>query len=157
MVEELAQFLLPPQRMDVRAVALVQVLGLTGTPEGVATLRAAPSILRVLVSLLRDPNEVLATDACLALINLSADEATVPSLLEVKDIVSNLYQVRGCGGDRSLKSPCADHTEQGEQAGGQGHPGPLQPHPGPGELRQSSLPVGGRWYRSGQFGDHPLP
>jgi len=93
MVEELAQFLLPPQRIDVRAVALVQVLGLTGTAEGVATLRAAPTILRVLVSLLLDPAEVLATDASLALINLSADEATVPSLLELKDIVSNLYKM----------------------------------------------------------------
>ena len=93
MVEELAQFLLPPQRIDVRAVALVQVLGLTGTPEGVATLRSSPSLLQIIVRLVLDPAEVLATDACLALINLSADVATVSTLLEVKDIVSNLYKV----------------------------------------------------------------
>ena len=93
MVEELTQFLLPPQRIDVRAVALAQVLGLTGSPEGVTTLRSSPSLLQIIVKLVLDPEEVLATDACLCLINLSADVATVSTLLEVKDIVSNLYKV----------------------------------------------------------------
>ena len=93
MVEELGQFLLPPHRIDVRAVALAQVLGLTGSPEGVSTLRTSPSLLQIIVRLALDPAEVLATDACLALINLSADVSTVPTLLEVKDIVSNLYKV----------------------------------------------------------------
>ena len=93
MVEEIGQFLLPPQRIDVRAVALVQVLGLTGSPEGVATLRASNSLLEILVGLLVDPTEVLATDAFHCLINLSADVGTVSALLEVKDIVSNLFKV----------------------------------------------------------------
>ena len=93
MVEELGEFLLPPHRIDVRAVALAQVLGLTGSPDGLNTLRSCPSLLQVMVRLVLDPAEVLATDACRALINLSADVATVSTLLEVKDIVSNLYKV----------------------------------------------------------------
>ena len=93
MAEELGQFLLPPHRIDVRAVALAQVLGLTGSPEGVAALRSCPDLLQIIVRLVLDPAEVLATDACLSLINLSADVSTVSTLLEVKDIVSNLYKV----------------------------------------------------------------
>ena len=91
MVEELSQFLLPPQRMDVRAVALAQVLGLTGTSEGVTSLRQCPQLLETLVTLLLDPADVMATDACLALINLSADTGTVSTLLQVSNMVSNLF------------------------------------------------------------------
>ena len=93
MVEELSQFLLPPQRMDVRAVALAQVLGLTGTSEGVTTIRQCPQLLQTLVTLLLDPADVMATDACLALINLSADTGTVSTLLQVSNMVSNLYKL----------------------------------------------------------------
>jgi len=92
MVEEIGQFLLPNQRMDVRAVALAQVLGLTGTDDGVATMRQCPQLLETLVTLLLDKADVIATDACLALINLSADAATVPVLLQI-NIVNYLYKL----------------------------------------------------------------
>ena len=92
MVEELGQFLLPPQRMDVRAVALAQVLGLTGTSDGIASLRTSSKLLSTIVTLVLDPAEVIATDACLALINLSADVNTVPVLLQIS-IVDSLYKV----------------------------------------------------------------
>ena len=92
MVEELTQFLLPPQRMDVRAVALAQVLGLTGTPDGIASLRQSSKLLSIIVTLVLDQADVIATDACLALINLSADVSTVPVLLQIS-IVENLYKV----------------------------------------------------------------
>ena len=100
MVEELTQFLLPPQRMDVRAVALAQVLGLTGTPDGIASLRQSPKLLSIIVTLVLDPADVIATDACLALINLSADVSTVPVLLQIS-IVENLYKV---GSDQSVQA-----------------------------------------------------
>ena len=44
------------------------------------------------MTLVLDPAEVIATDACLALINLSADVNTVPVLLQIS-IVDNLYKV----------------------------------------------------------------
>ena len=68
--------------------------GLTGSEEGVAALRQCPALLEILVSLLEDPAPVIATDAALALINLSADTSTVPVLLGLKvSVVNNLYKV----------------------------------------------------------------
>ena len=69
--------------------------GLTGSEEGVAALRQCPALLEILVSLLVDPTPVIATDAALALINLSADTNTVPVLLGLKvSVVNNLYKVK---------------------------------------------------------------
>ena len=75
-----------------RAVALAQVVGLTGTEEGVSTLGRCPALLSTLATLVLDPAPVIAADACLALINLSADAATVPLLLEIP-VIKNLYKV----------------------------------------------------------------
>ena len=155
---ELGQFLLPPQRIDVRAVALVQVLGLTGSAEGVATLRTSRSLLEILVRLLVDPAEVLATDAFHCLINLSADVTTVPALLEIEGIVNNLYKVTTDLSELEItETLCSDHSGQGEQAGRQGHPGVVQPHQGPGQLCHGPHPPGDRKHRGGQSGDNPLP
>ena len=63
-----------------------------GTDDGVATIRQCPQLLKILTSLVLDKAEVIATDACLALINLSADAPTVPVLLKI-NIVNNLYKV----------------------------------------------------------------
>ena len=69
--------------------------GLTGSEEGVAALRQCPALLEILVSLLVEPVPVIATDAALALINLSADTSTVPVLLGLKvSVVNNLYKVK---------------------------------------------------------------
>ena len=93
MVEEIGQFLMPNQRMDVRAVALAEVMGLTGTPEGITALRSCPRVLETLVVCMIDKADVIATDSCLALINLSADAATVPVLLNIQVIVKHLYKL----------------------------------------------------------------
>ena len=69
--------------------------GLTGSEEGVAALRQCPALLEILVTLLADPAPVIATDAALALINLSADISTVPILPDLKvSVVNNLYKVQ---------------------------------------------------------------
>merc|ERR1712126_368848 len=75
-----------------RAVALAQVLGLTGTSDGIASLRTSSKLLSTIVTLVLDPAEVIATDACLALINLSADVNTVPVLLQIS-IVDSLVNI----------------------------------------------------------------
>jgi len=92
MVEELGQFLTPNNRIDVRAVALAEILGLTGTPEGLTALSSVQSIQSSLISLVSDPAEVIATDACLALINLSSDPTCVQSLLELPSLVPTLHK-----------------------------------------------------------------
>jgi len=93
MVEELGQFLTPNNRLDVRAVALAEILGLTGTQDGLRALSSVPSIQRNLLDLVSDPAEVLATDACLALINLSSDPSCVNSLLELPNMVVSLHKL----------------------------------------------------------------
>eukprot|EP00092_Neocalanus_flemingeri_P009415 GFUD01010129.1.p1 GENE.GFUD01010129.1~~GFUD01010129.1.p1 ORF type:complete len:355 (-),score=115.92 GFUD01010129.1:103-1167(-) len=93
MVEELCQFLTPNNRIDVRAVALAEILGLTGTPEGLLALSSVQSIHSSLISLVTDSSEVIATDACFALINLSSDPACVKSLLGLPSLVSTLHKV----------------------------------------------------------------
>jgi len=92
MVEELGQFLTPNNRVDVRAVALAEILSLTGTSEGLSALSSAKSIQSSLLSLVSDTTEVIANDACLALINLSSDPACVKSLLQLPDLISTLHK-----------------------------------------------------------------
>ena len=62
MVEELGQFLTPDNRLDVRAVALAEILGLTGTTEGLKALSRVKTIQNMLVNLISDKADVIATD-----------------------------------------------------------------------------------------------
>lgn len=55
--------------------------GLTGTPEGRQLLINTSSVIKNLCHLLDDPQKSVATDASLALVNLSADEDIVPYLI----------------------------------------------------------------------------
>ena len=59
MVDEIGQFLMPNQRLDVRAVALAEVVGLTGTGDGVSALRQCPRVLETLVVCMIDKAEVI--------------------------------------------------------------------------------------------------
>jgi len=93
MVEELSQFLSPDNRLDVRAVALAEILGLTGTPAGLQVLSSVKAVQSSLVSLVADTSEVIATDACLALINLSSDPTCAQSLLELPDLIVTLCKI----------------------------------------------------------------
>ena len=52
-LEELAQFLAPTSRIDIKILALEQVLGLTGNEEGRKTLEKCDKVLTALLSLVR--------------------------------------------------------------------------------------------------------
>jgi len=93
MVEELGQFLTPDNRLDVRAVALAEILGLTGTTEGLKALCTVKTIQTTLVTLISDKADVIATDSMLALINLSSDPSCVDSLLENPELVPKLIEL----------------------------------------------------------------
>jgi len=93
MVEELGHFLTPNNRLDVRAVALAEILGLTGTAAGLEALSSVKSIQHSLVGLVSDKSDVLATDACLALINLSSDSSCSKSLLDIPDLIPTICKV----------------------------------------------------------------
>ena len=100
--------------------------GLTGSEEGVAALRQCPALLEILVTLLADPAPVIATDAALALINLSADTSTVPVLLDLKvSVVNNLYKVQRKNIGLGVYFRCLAFARQGESAGRQGYTDPV--------------------------------
>ncbi|XP_046386110.1 protein HGH1 homolog [Ischnura elegans] len=80
-LKELLQFLKSDSRLDLKAVALMQVLGLTGTEDGRRLIISCPDIISLIVLLCRDSSESVAKDSCLSLVNISADESSVPVLL----------------------------------------------------------------------------
>ncbi|OXU29606.1 hypothetical protein TSAR_010730 [Trichomalopsis sarcophagae] len=84
-LRELSPFLDSKSRLDLKAVALQHVLGVTGTPEGRELLLGIPEILRQLILLLQDETSVIAKDASLALINLSGDEDGASALLIISE------------------------------------------------------------------------
>ncbi|XP_030376306.1 protein HGH1 homolog [Scaptodrosophila lebanonensis] len=74
-VKELIQFMQPNQRLDLKAVALTHVLGLTGSAEGKAAILSLDDMLIAIFGLTHDSNQTVAKDAVLSLINLTAEEA----------------------------------------------------------------------------------
>lgn len=83
-LNEVAIFLQSESRIDVKKISLQYVLGLTGTDEGRKALIGVPEIIVSLLKLTTSDNTSLAKDACLALINLSADESCSRMLLNFK-------------------------------------------------------------------------
>lgn len=72
-------------RMDVRSIAMQYFLGLTGTKEGKAFLSENAKRLGAIVQLIKDPQEAIAKDAFLALVNLSTEEDIARKLLDLFD------------------------------------------------------------------------
>lgn len=73
-LQELVQFLHPAQRLDLKAVATMHVLGLTGSAAGKDVIFKVGEVVRLLFQLTDDAAESVAKDAVLALINLTAEE-----------------------------------------------------------------------------------
>ncbi|XP_014204089.1 protein HGH1 homolog [Copidosoma floridanum] len=85
-LKEISPFLDPTSRLDLKAVALEHVLGVTGTPEGRQLLLGIPEIVRQLILLLQDESFAIAKDASLALINISGDEEGASALLIISEV-----------------------------------------------------------------------
>ncbi|KAG8236352.1 hypothetical protein J437_LFUL016774 [Ladona fulva] len=80
-IKEIVKFLKPEARLDLKAVSLIQILGLTGVKDGRNLIISTPEIVRCLILLCGDPSESVAKDACLSLVNISAEETAIPALL----------------------------------------------------------------------------
>ncbi|XP_069679973.1 protein HGH1 homolog [Periplaneta americana] len=81
-LDEIKNFLNLDARLDLKAVALQYVQGLTGTDDGRLLLSQHPAILMSLISLTGDKCESIAKDACLTIVNISADEEGARALLK---------------------------------------------------------------------------
>ena len=81
-LEELLDFL-ASGRLDLQMLALDQVLGLTGSPEGLLALRPhLASLTKTLCSQLAGKSEVLCKDAAKAMVNITADAVAAKQILE---------------------------------------------------------------------------
>lgn len=82
-LETISKFIQLGTRLDLKAVALETLLGISGTEEGINTLYERPDILSNLVILLDDMQPVIAKDSSFILINISADSKGPQKLLDV--------------------------------------------------------------------------
>nr|CAG4641831.1 EOG090X08WK [Eurycercus lamellatus] len=93
-IQELSEFLALETRLDVKSLALQQVLGLTGTPEGRQLLINTSSVFKNVCLLLNDQQKSVATDASLALVNISADEELIPVLVaDGMGVIENMLSI----------------------------------------------------------------
>jgi len=83
-MDELIQFLSPTARVDVKILAVEQILGLTGTSEGISTISSHPLLLSTLVNLLSDPH--VSKETSRAMINLSTDPSATSQLLSLTPV-----------------------------------------------------------------------
>ncbi|CAG9769971.1 unnamed protein product [Ceutorhynchus assimilis] len=87
-LNELLKFVQIGARLDLKAVAVEHILGLTGTPEGTEAVSNKPQLLTALISLLEDKTVPISKDASLCLVNISANERGATALLNV-DVNAN--------------------------------------------------------------------
>ena len=86
-LEELLDFL-ASGRLDLQMLALDQVLGLTGSPEGLLALRPhLESLTKTLCSQLAGKSEVLCKDAAKAMVNITADAVAAKQILETVPVL----------------------------------------------------------------------
>ena len=90
-LEELLDFL-ASGRLDLQMLALDQVLGLTGSPEGLLALRPhLESLTKTLCSQLAGKSEVLCKDAAKAMVNITADAVAAKQILETVPVLVPRY------------------------------------------------------------------
>ncbi|CAH0548664.1 unnamed protein product [Brassicogethes aeneus] len=87
-VKEIVKFLHIGARLDLKALALENILGLTGTDDGLKVILDIPQILVCLISLLGDRSLPISKDSALCLVNISANEKGATKLIDL-DVKGN--------------------------------------------------------------------
>lgn len=93
LLKELVAFMAPNQRIDLKAVALTEVLGLTGTPEGKTTLLGFDEMLAAIFGLTFDSTATISKDAVLTLINLTAEEEGATKVYETSKVLHPPFEI----------------------------------------------------------------
>ncbi|XP_055851936.1 protein HGH1 homolog [Episyrphus balteatus] len=93
LLKELVGFMSPNQRIDLKAVALTEVLSLTGTPEGKSTLLGFDEMLAAIFGLTFDSNATISKDAVLTLINLTAEEDGAKKVFETSKTLHPPFEI----------------------------------------------------------------
>ncbi|KAH8382454.1 hypothetical protein KR009_003600 [Drosophila setifemur] len=105
-VKELLQFMQPNQRLDLKAVTLTHVLGLTGTAEGKSAI-LSQDMLMAIFGLTYDENKTVSKDAVLTLINLTAEEEGAIKVFQLAKQVHPTFPIV----EVAAKHICDDQSE----------------------------------------------
>jgi len=82
-LDELLSFLADAKRLDIQMVALEQVLGLTGSKEGLQFLQSRlDRLVKIVCQLLTGKSELLSKDAVKALVNITSDAQLTKQCLD---------------------------------------------------------------------------
>lgn len=93
-MNELLQFLKPETRIDLKDMAMNHLLGLSGTEDGVNTIMSCEKLLQSLITLTDDRSELIAKNALLILVNITASAKGVIELLKFKsDETKNIVKL----------------------------------------------------------------
>ena len=91
-VQEIIKFLDLNARIELKSVALDNVLGLTASDEGVNLLSNVNDLFKLLPTIAeKDKSEALRKDAALALINLSANKEAALKMTKFSDLIMTLW------------------------------------------------------------------
>ncbi|XP_002739897.1 protein HGH1 homolog [Saccoglossus kowalevskii] len=91
-LEELIPFLTLNERIDVLSVALHHIVGLTGTVDGILLMASDKRYIEALFPLTRHPQDAIATDSYLTLVNLSSNKTVASSIVADYDIVPHFLE-----------------------------------------------------------------
>ncbi|KXJ83955.1 hypothetical protein RP20_CCG022301 [Aedes albopictus] len=81
-LREITPFLSKSARLDLKAVSLTHVLGLTGSKDGISLICQCTDLLANLVDLCADEADTIRKDAVLTLVNLSAEQDGAEALVK---------------------------------------------------------------------------
>lgn len=84
-LDELLDFLKPEARLDLKAIAVDNLLGLSGSEEGAQTLIKNSDIIRSVLSLTSDNSDEIAKSALCLFVNLTATEIAAKELFKLNE------------------------------------------------------------------------
>ncbi|XP_070161571.1 protein HGH1 homolog [Polyergus mexicanus] len=84
-LKEISQYLCLDARLDLKAIALKYVFGVTATANGRELLLKLPEILKQLTILLQDSSVPIRKDAALTLVNITGDESGTNAMLIISE------------------------------------------------------------------------
>ena len=101
---ELAGFLHPSIRVEVKLTATKNVLSLTGSSEGKQLIASNTRLIEAIFTLTKDPNQLAAKDCLMSLINLTADDSFCILVVRKYNLVSDLL--------KTVTDPKAEHADE---------------------------------------------
>lgn len=91
-LREITPFLSKSARLDLKAVSLTHVLGLTGSKDGISLICQCTELLANVVDLCADEADTIRKDAVLTLVNLSAEQDGAEALVKQVGPINSCFK-----------------------------------------------------------------